>query len=239
MGVCIAEIEEKQIGFANFDKMKTHFLFYWCLLMVSCATEPPPFVYPDYPKEIVDNHLEQEFDTVKWFVYSMYANARCVVWSDQDFYWDKDGNVRDPPVTLDRANRVQLLTCPIVIDSLSIQGDTALFFTTVSLNKEVYCTYVRYNDLKGKLNDIQYDIWSNVAVSIATDTIIYIKANTSKKYDSPDVMVIKGDPFNNPLGNSNRNRLLKERIVANKSMVNPWLLKQAQKRGWLKEEPQP
>ena len=218
--------------------MKYFILLSLIILLTSCTSDQPPtiFTYSDYPPPIVENHLEQEFDTVKWFAYRWYARAVCVQWSDQDFAWDKNGKPMDPPMQADRIAANQIVTRPIVLDSLIIKGDSAMFYTNFALNDSIYCDYIRFPSLKGKPGDHPLYIGSNVILSIAMDTIVSV-------YDGHGAMFIDNKPLGGlrSIGSPDKDwrhqneMRLKEQILANEGIVHPWLLKQAEKRGWLKD----
>lgn len=209
-------------------------------MLVACY--PSAQVYPDYPPLVVQLGLEQAFDSCRWFLYGEYADAICVDWyiENEIFYEDDKGNINRKPLPKYITDMQRIVEYPIVPDTIVVVGDSAIFYNSFPVDSITFCELVKFEKYKQTPNDRNWYVHSIVAMSIKTDTILYRRdawgaslLEDERKGIPVGGWITRGDAYNDAYGKSVRQKNLRKAIEANPLKINPWLAKQAQKRGWI------
>ncbi len=164
--------------------------------------------YPDYPPLVINNHLEAEYDLAKWYLYVFLARLECY---DLVSMRDRIAQVND--------KGIKISECGVILDTLTIHGDTALFAIRMVANDSMYCDCIRRHD------GSPWGISSKIAVSIKEDTLI------CKHYRDKSRVSISAQP--NSVELNFYETLLNDYVQHNPNKLHPWLYKKARECGWL------
>jgi len=221
--------------------MKPFVLILSSICFAGCLTNQQASDYPDYPPGIIAHNLEAEFDTGRWFLYRKYGLSLCKKYNN--------------PETLEEVKPIKRMHkeipfFEIALDTFAFRGDTVLFFYKFKIKDNVSCHLVKVDGMYEDVQNYTVEIENAIAVSISQDTVLYLASGIHKddmKYlNHPRSRWYLGgltifsirkaaDPRVKRLMEEN----LKTVIIRNPDKTHPWLLKQAKKRGWLREEKAP
>lgn len=218
--------------------MKWFSLIFLSICFAGCLTNQQASDYPDYPPGIIAHNLEAEFDSARWFLYRYYGLSQCEKYNNPETLAE---------VKPSRRMHREIPFFEIALDTFAFRGDTILFFYRFKVKDNVSCYFVSVYNRHEDIQNSTQEIKNAIAVSISQDTVLYLASGIHKddiRYlNHPRSRWYNGGEtifsilrVAKPRIKSLKEEELKTFILENPDKTHPWLLKQAKKRGWLREE---
>ena len=182
-------------------------LAYFCFLL-GCKHLTNNYQYP----YLVSKHdVKDHYDNARWFLYLYYIEETCRLWNKNNIFYNKD------EIGLEIAPMV--INHDIVLDTLVIKGDNVEFAFSVQILDSISCSIVHSDEWVATESIIK-----TVTVSIKNKQIV--------QASNMDLIFVNGWWMSNK-SRHEKNIALKQKLKRNKDYVNPWLLKEAKRRGLL------
>ncbi len=217
--------------------MKTPVFILLSIFFVGCLSNQSALDYPDYPPSIIAHNLEAEFDTGRWFLYRIYGLSHCEKYNNLETLEEVNPSKR---------THREIPFFEIALDTFAFRGDTVLFFYRFKIKDKVCCHLVKVDGKYENVKNYTTEIENAIAVSLSQDTVLflaegihkdnmkYLNSPTSRWYLGETIFMINS--YTDPRIKKLQEEDLKTFIINNPEKTHPWLLKQAKKKGWLREE---